>query len=219
MALANYSDLVSAVEDWLDRAGDAALVARIPDFIALVETKLMYGSDAPMKINPLRVQNMETSSYVDTTSGTNALTLPSDFLEMRSLYVDSPRVTLRYSTPRELYALYSSSTLGLPYYYTTEDGNLVLAPTPDAVYKLYMLYWASIPALTSSNTTNWLMTQNPDVYLFGCLMHACWFLRDVEGMQMNGTLFAEAVNGLQLQDKKRRYSGSPLIITPEYSGP
>ena len=32
-----------------------------------------------------------------------------------------------------------------------------------------------IPALSDSNTTNWLLTLSPDVYLFGALAEACLF--------------------------------------------
>lgn len=152
MALANYSDLLTAVGNWLNRAD---LTSRIPEFITLAEAEFN---------RKLRTIEMEATATATATSG--AVALPTDFAGLRSITWDN--TALDYIAPGEL--LEDDSTGATPRYYTIADGQILLRPivTGDVT----IAYYQSVPALTVSNTTNWLMTKHPDLYLFSTLMQA-----------------------------------------------
>ena len=66
MAINTYSTLQTAVANWLDRDD---LTARIPEFIALAETRINRA---------LRIRAMETvSTAISTASGTREYALPT----------------------------------------------------------------------------------------------------------------------------------------------
>ena len=162
MALATYSDLLSAVAAWLNRGSD--LDARIPDFIALAEAEFN---------RRLRTIEMEVTATATLTG--DAVAVPDDFLGLRSLKIDN--TALEYVPPAEIAD--DESTGGYPTRYTVSDGQFIFRPAPSSG-DVQISYYASIPALTVGNTTNWLMTRWPDLYLFATIAHAAFYIRDPE---------------------------------------
>ena len=57
-----------------------------------------------------------------------------------------------------------------------------------------------------------MLTQNPDIYLYGSLMASAPFLMDDEKIAIWGALFDKAVRDLESQDARDRHSGSALQI-------
>ena len=47
---------------------------------------------------------------------------------------------------------------------------MYVRPVPDGAYTTTLFYYQEIPALTASNTTNWLLTDAPDLYVYGTCM-------------------------------------------------
>ena len=43
-----------------------------------------------------------------------------------------------------------------------------------------MVYWAKVTPLSDSAPTNWLLTESPEVYLFGALCEATPFIKEDE---------------------------------------
>ena len=86
MALATYGDLQTSIANYLARSD---LTAQIPDFIRLTEIRLR---------RDVRIRQMLKLSYTAMTGST--VGLPSDFLEMRNLYLETnPEQPLTYQTP------------------------------------------------------------------------------------------------------------------------
>ncbi len=83
MAITTYSELQSAVADWLNRSD---LTARIPDFITLAETRINRDLRA-------REQQVIATANVDTPF----FAIPGDFLEFKSFRIadTNPRKCLR----------------------------------------------------------------------------------------------------------------------------
>lgn len=207
MAISTYDDLLAAGVDWLNRAGFAELTARFPDFVTLCETMLN---------RDLRTRQMETqtdpASY-RTTAGTATLNLPADYLEARGLVLQTTPVTvLSYATPAALSATYGSGVTGRPAVHTIIGNRLKFGPTPDTDYGVELTYYARIPALSASNPTNWLLTEQPDVYLYGSLIHSAPFLQDDERMTQWGNLYDVALGRVQSTDQRARWGGGPLTI-------
>lgn len=164
MALTTYSELQTAVQNWLDDTNTLP-AARVQEFIALAEADIN---------RRLRVRDGLASVTDVTVPSTATVALPADFGGVRSLSVvaggsETPLAQMAPNAALEAYYGYGSGT---PIHYTLEAANIRLYPTPDAAYTYTLQYWAKLAALSDSNTSNWLLASHPDVYLFGSLSHA-----------------------------------------------
>ena len=61
MAIATYTDLQTAIANYLARPGDTLVSTPAPDFVTLAESRIAYGADAPFPSRPLRIRAMETT--------------------------------------------------------------------------------------------------------------------------------------------------------------
>jgi hypothetical protein len=64
MALATYTDLQTALANYLARPGDSLIATPTPDFVALAEARIAYGGDAPFACSALRLRAMETAAIL-----------------------------------------------------------------------------------------------------------------------------------------------------------
>jgi len=65
--------------------------------------------------------------------------------------------------------------------------------------------------LSDQNTTNWLLTKAPDVYLYGALTHAAPFLMDDQRIPVFAQIYLTRTQALIDESQKSLHSGSPLI--------
>lgn len=198
MSITTYAELKTTVANWLHRTD---LTSMVPDFIALAEAKL--SSD-------LQARSMETRTNLSTVAGNAYVTLPTDLLEMHRLSVQSdPVYVLSYRSPDELQQEYPYSTTGKPTVFAITGNDMQLAPVPDAVYTLELIYKQRIPALSDSNTTNWLLTSWPNAYLYGALVCAQPYIANDERLATFQLLYKEAVEGINGIDW---YSGTTMKV-------
>jgi hypothetical protein len=100
---------------------------------------------------------------------------------------------------------------GRPEYYCMADGQFQLYPTPDAEYTIELLFYEKIPDL-ASNSTNWVIEEAPDVYLYGSLIHSAPYLQEDERAMVWAQMYAAAVQRLNESSEKARMSGSGLTL-------
>ena len=201
MAISNYSELNTAVANWLDRDD---LTDRIPEFIALAEARFN---------RLLRIRAMETKQTASTVASQRNLALPTNFIQMRNLQINtSPITSLEYVTPEMYDRLYGGSDTGTPKAYTILADEIQLGPIPASVQTIEMLFYKKFDALTSTAPTNWMITNAPDVYLYGCLLEAEPFIMNDPRVQLWATAFQQAIKDIQDQDNKDRHSGSALRV-------
>ena len=202
MAISTFAELKTAAANWLDR-GD--LTDRIPEFIALAEARFN---------RILRIRDMETvSTAISTTGGTREYSLPTGFVQMKEFHLTTdPLTPLAYITPEMMTRIWAGSGRGKPEVFTIIADNVRLGPNPDAVYTTSMLYYKTFTALSDSATTNDMLTNNPDVYLYGTLLEAEPFIMNDQRVQLWGMAFEKAIGDIQNQDNKDRHSGSQLRV-------
>jgi hypothetical protein len=75
-----------------------------------------------------------------------------------------------------------------------------------------MLFYKKITALSGTNLTEQMLTNNPDIYLYGALLEAEPFIMNDERVSLWALGFEKAVASLQEQDNKDRHSGSALRV-------
>lgn len=191
MSISTYSELVSAVGDWLDRDD---LAARSSTFIQLAEARLNRLLDDP---------EMEVTATLQAAGDFTAL--PTDFGEMVSISTGDGR--LQQVGPVEFASF--SSISGVPRYYVVEDGAIGFAPG-NATANIRLVYRRRLPALGTGNPTNWLLTLAPDAYLYGALVQAEGFLAEDERVAGWKAMFDEAIGELRMDGARRKYGAGGL---------
>ena len=118
----------------------------------------------------LRVRQQEAT--VELTPANGVVALPADYLAWRRLtWTGNPRQELSYVEPSWLQAAYPDLPTDIPRVFTIEGGNILTMPLDPGNTALELVYFQQIPPL-AANSTNWLMSQHPDLYLFGALTEA-----------------------------------------------
>jgi len=201
--ITTYSELQSSVASWLHRTD---LTALIPDFITLAEARLQ---------GDVVSRSMEVRTTLTCSPGSDVtaryVALPADMLEMKRLtLMTDPAVVLEYKSPDQLVAdnsyLLSSA---IPTCFAVVAGNIELSPPPDSAYDLELVYYQKIPALSVSNTTNWLLTANPNAYLFGSLLASIPYTQDESRQALWNQKYQEAIETTNSIDW---YSGSTMRV-------
>jgi len=201
MAISTYSELTTAVANWLDRDD---LTLRIPEFIALAEAKFN---------RVLRLRSMETKQTASTVAAQRNYNLPTNYIQMRNFQLNtSPLTTLSYVTPEIYDRLWGGSTGGIPKFYTILADEISLGPIPGSVITMEMLFYKKFENLSTTVPTNWLILNSPDVYLYGVMVQAEPFIMNDERVALWGAFLNKAIQELQEQDNKDRHSGSALRV-------
>lgn len=198
MSLSTYSELKAEIASWLNRSD---LTATIPTLIQLAEVQL--NADLTSRF-------MEVKVSLPVTAGDSTVDLPTDLLDVKRLQVvGSPNRVLIYRSPDEIAQDNAANMTGMPETFSVFGNTLELAPIPESDCTLELLYYQKIPALSDSNTTNWLLTNWPNAYLFGALLAAQPFLMNDERIPVFQTMYRQAVEGLNVVDW---YSGSTMRV-------
>jgi hypothetical protein len=203
MSITTYTELQAAIAAWMDRTD---LTGVIPDFIMLFETT------ANTEI-PLRTRYNLASQTLTTLAGTPTVSLPSDFLEAKSVVNQTdPKDVLDPYTAAALYTQFPQAATGRPKGFTYVGSTLELAPTPDAVYSLKLYYYQKVTALSASNPTNWLLTNFPNLYLFGSLLAAEAYLGTDPRLKLWGELYDNLINKVAGVTERGQYGGAALSV-------
>lgn len=170
MALANYEDLKTAVAEWLAKSN---LSTRAADFIALAEADI----NRRVKIR----QNM-TTTQLTLSSGSASITLPTDFLEDIELNYNDAEYSLTRAVFDEIDRLNTSNSAAeRPWLYAITSSSIIFNTEADQDYTMNLRYYNKWNI--ASDSTNWLLTNAPDVYLFGSLTEAADYQRDYQAYQ------------------------------------
>jgi hypothetical protein len=198
--ITSYSTLQSAIADYLNRAD---LTSQIPMFIQFVEADLNT-----------RLRCREMVVRATTTNNEEFVELPPDFLQALNLQIVGGKSPLRFVTLDEADQIKAAQIYTEVVVYTIVDGAIELVPAPADNVEIEMVYYQQVPALSDLNTTNWLLTKSPDVYLYGALVHASPFLMDDQRVSTFAAFYSQRVEALNLDSDRAVHSGSPLIARP-----
>ena len=201
--ISTYTLLKNAIEDHLNRSDidDEGVSAMAID---LAEAKLNRVVDHPNRMK--RNDTFTVDSQYET--------VPSDFWAVKRFALNTtPTQFLEYLSPEEIAVKRQSmSASGRPVYYSvsanTSGGHeFEFLPTPGTSYTGLLVYVAAIPPL-ASNSTNWLLNDHPDVYLYASMVEAeAWVQNDERSMYWSSKL-DRALNEMRVSGQ--RYAGTPI---------
>lgn len=200
MALDTFDNLKKEVADYSHRND---MGTRLDTFIQLAENA-MYSNG----IQPLKVRSMEIVSTAATAG--QYVELPPNFESARSvrLVLGDNSGELRYQAPEQLF---KQPATGKPLFYTIVGNEIQFGRVPDSDYTLEIQYFRKADPLTAINQTNEILTNHPQIYLFGALAMLFSFTQDTEQESSYTLKFVGAIQGANQADKKGRYGPAPAL--------
>lgn len=188
MTISTYSELQTAAANWLVRSD---LTARIPEFITLAEARLN-------RVLRSRLAEEELSATLNASE--RVVSLPTRFTEALALWIveDGQRYPLRYVNPANMEA---TTTTGRPEAWGIDADGLSFDRPADQSYSIILRILRGFQ-LSDSATTNDLLTNAPDVYLYATLSEAAPFLRDPDLASSYESRLTRAIRELNAKDAR-----------------
>ena len=206
MAITDWATLKAAVQLYCARS-DTTFGNAVGDFVSQAEDRIYNGvgeKGDPLYSEPLRSDAMVTRSTISMTSGEG--TIPSSSLGVRTLSRLSDMVGLDPLSPDAFERRLAVPDTGNPRWYVVEGTNIRTAPS-GYTGDFRILYYAKPTGISSSNTTNAVLTAHPNIYLFGTLFHAFTFLQNCDAANGHLQHFRSLVSGANRTQKANRRAG------------
>ena len=201
MAITTFSELKTSMADFLNRDD---LTSVIPTFISLAEAQINRD------IRHYEMENRATADLSD-----QYLDRPSDWVETIRIHVTSGgtnNLQLLSAASMADKRQGAENATGEPRYYRHAERGFEVYPTPDGTYEVELLYYQKITALSDENTTNWLLTDHPDVYLYGSLLHSAPYLAEDQRVGVWAQLYSAAVQRVNQSGDDASWSGTGLTL-------
>lgn len=198
MAISNFSELKAAIANWTHRSD---LTSVIPDFISIAEAR--FNRD-------IRHPKMMSRATADMTDGW--VSIPSDFVELIHLEVEGNRLQkVAYTVLDDTYA----DNTDTPDAFAMVDEQFRIAPYT-AGDSVEIVYYATITALSDSNTSNWLLTSHPDLYLHASLAEAFNYLKEPNQVAQYNSLADRAIREINRDGARRRFGEHGAELRTEF---
>jgi hypothetical protein len=197
MALSTYSELQAAVADWLLRA-DLAPV--IPTFIAMAEARMNRDTRLHVRQGVVRASLPVSGQFT---------ALPADFRAMVAAESSTGR-PLQYLPPQQVDALRYQQASGETRFYSISGTDLELVP--EDTDTLAITYQRTVPALSVSAPTNWLLDAAPDLYLYAALCESAPYLKEDERIGVWEQQYNSRLSEYRATSDAETVSGSPLLV-------
>lgn len=208
MPLDTFENLKATVVSW-SRRGD--LKSEFEDFLDLAETEM---TNNPLENLKLREMNVRSRATLPTTD--RYIALPDGFIRMLSLsrIIDGGTSGDDLFVPlsfRQLNQFVGQDITGTPTQFKV-GSQIQFNRIPELAEDIEMEYWADFAPLTSTNTSNTVLTNNPNVYLFGCLKFLHRRGQDTEEEGIYDKRFMEAIQGANKKTKEGQFGPRGRII-------
>lgn len=203
MALATYTDLTTAIADWLDRTDLSA--STLNTFVTLAEVDIFQR---------LRIREMETVGSAVIAS--SVIPLPTGYLELKSAYIDTnPIQALQKSTPDFIRSKYAvTGDTGVPVYIAREGTNFIFGPGPNSNYAVDYIYYQEPTSLATSLTTNSITPRVMSLYLYGSLIQAATYLGQEDKLPLWVTTYERLMNNFNQTQETEGFSGNFVSVNP-----
>lgn len=200
MSITSYSELKAAVLDW----GGNNDVTDASDVVTLAEARIY---------RELRVRQMETSLSETIASG--VISVPSGFLELKNAYIDySGSNKLTRKSAEWIYLEYPDRSIGgLPQFIARDGSNFIFGPYPNSNYTVKGTYYKKLDPLSDSNTSNWLITDVPDLILAASVAQLMIYIQHDQQLAKWESIYQQTKLRVQSADRLEEMSGSFLMTS------
>ena len=193
----NYTSLVQNIKDFMEDDG-TEFSAAIDTFIDITELKLSRSR---------RIPAFRRRAPSTLTANAPFISMPTDMVSLENLHlIESNNRTLLLLRSDEFMMEYwpNRTATGSPRYYAYfDDDTMYVAPTPATNISVEISYRRRLPALSSSNLTNWLTDNASDALLYGSLVEAASFNRNYPLQERYMAMYQKAVQDIAQEQQVR----------------
>ncbi len=165
MPITNYGELKSAVANWQHRT-TGSFTGRVAEFIALFEASANA---------TIRLRENEVEAGLTATVARSFIDLPANYQAPVSLKLATTQRRLVFNAPD---ALPYHASQGPSDRWTVKDSRIQTERDADRAYAYSFRYHKTF-ALSDATPTNALLTRYPNVYLYGALLEAAPYVREL----------------------------------------
>ena len=201
MAMNTYALLNTALIEWLNRSGFTTLTDRTEDLIAMGQRRIHRTCD-------LNVMETVLATF---SQSTETKATPTGYLRTKSMSIQDGNTNHAINGTAYKNVL-SAGRSGRPAYYAVIGSNFHYGPIPDQSYSIDLVYYAALDILSTSNTTNWIATNVPELLLFAALYEAAIWLKDDVRKQEFGARFEEIKKELLDSEDRQDKEGGSLQV-------
>jgi hypothetical protein len=196
MALETYAELVTEVESWVNRTD-----LTVSTYVRMVEADIE-------KLNLIRQE-----TQIDISSIAGQLELPTDFIAAKQLiYHASSRDQAMGLASKATVLAELGGTRTIPTRFCRQGDYLTLNAACDD--EEFTLYYFTRTSPLEDESTNWILTLYPQVYLFGCITYAWLFAQNEEKAVVWEAKYKAALLDMESIECASQYSGGDLNIEP-----
>ena len=92
--------------------------------------------------------------------------------------------------------------------FAREGETLIFGPYPDSAYTIKGRYYKKLDALSDSNTTNWFITNAPDLLRYAALCEAAPYIQNDARINVFESKYQMAKERIKRTDRMEATSGS-----------
>ena len=200
MSISTYSELQAAIQDFLNRDDLASVV---PTFISLAEARINRD-----------IRHWKQEKRVSTTLDEQYENLPSDYIEGISMSFRNGGQLTNISSAEMQRRKEVSTATGKPRYLRVIADQFEFYPAPGDALEIDFTYFAKIEALSDAAPSNWLLSDYPDVYLYGSLVQSAPYLDEDQRTATWAALYQSGVDAVNRDNMTGRYVGPLKMGAP-----
>ena len=215
--MTTYSELVTQIRNYAETDVNVLTETVVNDIIKHAEDRIFRTVELDCFKVYISGNTAANNRFVLLPGQTNNAETPtiSDIATIRyvTLYTDSGTkerhelVRVDADFLNEYYPTPETGSAAKPRYYATWDmGTIVIAPTPNTVYKFEIGITKQPTGLSSSNTSTWVSVNAERALLYACMVETFKYLKAPQDQQVYEASFAESIQELAQEQlgKKRR---------------
>lgn len=224
-----YAELLQKVRDYTEVDSAVLTDTIVQGMIRDAELRIFREVDADYTREYATANLNINSPYLDLPSAATTTATRTSIIVRSMLVFDSTQTptTKEYLDKRDtsfIFEYNSTGETGVPKFYSNwKETTIIMAPAPDAQYKVQLSYIYSPEALSATNTTTYLSDNVSDLLFYGTMVQAYEFLKGPMDMykiysdKYNGAIQSFALEQMGRRRRDEYMDGVPRIKVPSPS--
>ena len=224
-----YAELLQRVRDYTEVDSAVLTDTIVQGMIRDAELRIFREVDADYTREYATANLNIGSPYLDLPSAATTTATRTSIIVRSMLVFDSTQTptTKEYLDKRDtsfIFEYNSTGATGVPKYYANwKETTIIMAPAPDAQYKVQLSYIYSPEALSATNTTTYLSDNVSDLLFYATMVQAYEFLKGPMDMykiysdKYNGAIQSFALEQMGRRRRDEYMDGVPRVKVPSPS--
>ena len=198
---------------WTELKAELAVWMIRDDLTSIIPNAIGY-AEAGFQKTVFSPEREEQATIAFTSEVAN---LPADFWGVRTAYWNgTSKVRLQQVTVSKLREDYPTTATGTPVAFAIEGETMLLGPPPSSG-DVELTYWETIPVLSGSNATNWLLTDHPELYVAASLAYLFRYTRHFDEAANWANATAAMIEQVNRSGRRRMTNSGPIAASPSKS--